>query len=152
MMKRCSLATIRSVWALLALLVAGIGSASRADTHSYASQPRQIKAGILVTNAAPGIVGTGPENAVPYVFYIMDRRADLKPAGWSFINPLAPPTLTGDIVQRWKNRDGNNLDTSLNDTQFKVGAQVNKNIGAYWEVNLDSVSADDLHQFNLLLM
>ena len=94
---------------LLRLLLTGLGlltvqaavTPAQADTHSYASERRQIKACVLVTNAAPG-VGGGPENVTPHVFYILDRRTDLKPAGWEFINPLASATIrTITSVASW---------------------------------------------------
>ncbi len=127
---------------------------AQADTHSYASERRQIRACVLVTNAAPG-VGGGPENVTPHVFYVMDRRTDLKPAGWEFTNPLAPSTITGDIYARWQNRAGATdpaFGGGAASVAFRVGAPLSKNFGAYWEVNLDNVSSTDLQQFDVVLM
>jgi len=149
----------KNKFGLLRVLVTGLGlltvqaaTTASADTHSYASERKQIRAGVLVTNAAPGI-GGGPENVTPHVFYIMDRRTDLKPAGWEFVNPQAAATITGDIYTRWQQRSAS--DPAFANTPagvaFRVGQPLTKNFGAYWEVNLDS-SGTDLSQFDILLM
>ena len=124
----------------------------RADATSYSSERRQIKACVLVSSAASILVGGSQvkENSVPHVFYVMDRRQDLKPAGWEFVNPLASSTITGDIVNRWNKRD--NTDPSLANPAFAIGAPLTKNIGAYWEVDLDGIAADDLRQFDIVLI
>ncbi|HLK59663.1 MAG TPA: hypothetical protein VKU00_24090, partial [Chthonomonadaceae bacterium] len=161
MTRRCALNLMG--FAATALILLGVmlgfgGRPSKADTHSYASQRRQVKACVLVSNAASKTVVIGgqnviiPENDVPYVFYMMDSRNDFKPAGWEFMNPLAPATISPDMVQRWQNRDTGNTDASLSGPLFKVGGPLTKNIGAYWEVNLDTVSQDDLDQFDVVLL
>lgn len=157
MIRRGSRKWVGWVWAFLGmpgLLLLGAQTPSSANTYNYASQKRQIKACVLVSNAASTVVnGTVvPENAVPYVFYMMERRTDLKPAGWQFINPLAASTVSPDIRQRWVIRDTGNTDTTLADPAFVIGAPLTKNIGAYWEVNLDSVSPTDLQQFDIVLL
>src|ERR1051326_7179017 len=142
MTRRCALNLMGlGVTALVMLgVVLSLGEKpTKADTHSYASQRRQIKACLLVSNAASKVVVIGgqnviiPENDVPYVFYMMDRRTDFKPAGWEFVNPLAPATISPDMVQRWTNRDTGGNDATLAGPLFKIGAPLTKNIGAYWE-------------------
>src|SRR4051794_39580337 len=91
--------------AFVAALLLGLRAETRADATSYANDRRQVRACILVSNASVSNV-TGKENLVPYVFYIMDKRLDLKPNGWEFVNPLAPATITGDTYVRWKTRGG----------------------------------------------
>ncbi|HZT43008.1 MAG TPA: PQQ-binding-like beta-propeller repeat protein [Chthonomonadaceae bacterium] len=150
----------RTVLMLAGLLAIGVGARVRADAFSYAGQRRQIKACVLVSNAAVTTTMSGlvPENAVPYLFYVLDRRLDTKPAGWEFVNPLAPTTITADIYTRWQNRqaipgqDPAFVSGSAQSQLFHVGAPLTKNIGAYWEVNLDNISADDLQQFDVVLM
>jgi hypothetical protein len=140
----------------LGLLAAPAMTPAHADTHSYASERRQIRACVLVTNAAPG--AGGPQNVTPHVFYIMDRRTDLKPAGWEFINPLASSTITGDIFSRWLRRSvaEPTADPAFANTPsavaFRPGQPLTKNFGAYWEVNLDTTSSTDLQQFDVILM
>lgn len=144
----------------MGLLLTVAAAMSRADTVSYAGERRQIKACVLVSNAASTVVNgnTVPENACPYVFYVLDKRADTRPAGWEFVNPLAATTISNDIYTRWQNRQtAANQDPAFvagNPVAqlFHVGAPLTKNIGAYWEVNLDSISTDDLLKFDIVLM
>jgi hypothetical protein len=148
-----SLANATFTMAAASALMANAPSV-RADAHSYASTKRQIKACVLVSNAATVTSGgvTYQENSAPYFFYMLDRRTDLKPAGWDFVNPLAASTVTGDIRQRWTTRDSSSTDTTLSDPSFAIGAPLTKNIGAYWEVNLDNITQSDLQQFDIVLM
>jgi len=152
----------KNKFGLLRLLMMGLGlltvqatTTASADTHSYASERKQIRACVLVTNAAPG--KGGPQNLTPHVFYVMDRRTDLKPAGWEFVNPQASTTISGDIYTRWLARANaeTNPDPAFANTPagvaFRVGQPLTKNFGAYWEVNLDS-SGTDLSQFDIVLM
>ncbi len=150
--KRVSLVYI--AFALLGALLADQRTPAVADTHSYASTKRQIRACVLVSNAASLVSGgvVIPENAVPYTFYLLDRRTDLKPAGWEFVNPLASSTVTGSIRQRWLARDTSSIDATLANPAFALGAPLTKNLGAYWEVNLDLINASDLQQFDVILM
>ncbi len=146
--------TLRALMALLAL-AATLNATTRAnaDATNYASQRRQIRACVLVSNASKDIINptSGPQNVTPHVFYLMDRRMDLKPGGWDFVNPLAPSTITPAMVARWQTRSA--TDTTANDSSiFYSGAQLTKNFGAYWEVNLDTVSSEDLQKFDVVLM
>src|SRR5579871_6987747 len=131
MTRRCALNLMG--FAATALILLGVmlgfgGRPSKADTHSYASQRRQVKACVLVSNAASKTVVIGgqnviiPENDVPYVFYMMDSRNDFKPAGWEFMNPLAPATISPDMVQRWQNRDRKS--TRLNSSHVEISYAV----------------------------
>jgi hypothetical protein len=140
--------------ALAGALLFGLRAECLADAASYASDRRQVRACVLVSNASAN--GTVKENVVPYVFYVMDRRADLKPNGWEFVNPLAPASITGDMYLRWKTRGGA-TDPAFQAgtpqaTVFQIGAPLSKNMGAYWEVDLDSLAADDLQQFDVVLI
>src|SRR5437016_1217773 len=129
-------AALSSATALGTLLCAP-QTAARADVASYAFERRQIKACVLVSNAASGTLNCNgsnvvvKENAVPYVWYVMDRRMDLKPGGWEFLNPMAPSNITGDIVNRWTCRASASSDPTLANPLFKIGAPLTKNMGAY---------------------
>src|SRR5204863_7230703 len=110
----------------LGALLPGSTMPARADVTSYSFERRQIKACVLVSNAASSSLNCNgspvlvKENAVPYVFYVMDKRTDLKPGGWEFVNPLAPSNLTGDIVQRWTCRAAASSDPTLANPLFKI--------------------------------
>jgi hypothetical protein len=89
-------------------------------------------------------IAKGPENPDPYVFYIADARTDLKPAGWSLVNPLAPAQVTQDILSRWTARNGSQ--------PFQLGQTITKEMAPYWEVNLDTTSISQLLQYDLLFI
>lgn len=132
--------------ALLTLALPGI---VRADAVTYSSGKRVFKVGILLvdstidgTNATT--LAAGQENPDPYVFQIADQRKDVKPVGWEFVNPLAPRVVTQDIRTRWLARDPNN--------PYTLGAQITKDMAAYWEVSLTQTSITDLLQFDVLLL
>lgn len=142
--------------ALLMSLAALAWQSAHADVNNYQGTRHQINACVLVSSAS-SVFGHGPVNPAPYVFYALDRRTDLKPAGYSFVNPLAPSTITNDIYKRWQIRQGGSGDPAFNpgSTQyqsFQVGAPLTRNIGAYWEVNLDNVTAEQLKAFDIVYM
>ncbi len=127
-----------------------------ADAFQYTAQTRVINACILVSHAEEVIRnGTdyGPENPDPFVFYVLENRSDLKPLGFHFVNPLAPPVITPAIYQRWLKRVITGPDPAFGpNSPFQIGAPVTPNMGAYWEVNLDQVTAQQLKQFNLIFI
>ncbi len=141
---------------MVAGLLIGVSVRALADAGTYVSARRQIRVGIITTRALNMPNNEGPENPDPHVFYILDARTDLKPSGIEFINPLAPPTLTGEIYERWRRRSrgGDPAFTPGNPISdlFRVGARVTKNMGAYWEVNIDALEASDLQQYDLLYL
>jgi hypothetical protein len=83
-------------------------------------------------------------NADPYVFYNLDRRTDIKPAGWSFENPLVSGHFTPRQANRW-----NAITGSVN---FKAGDLLGKNMAAYWEVELDQISAKAITSYDVLMI
>lgn len=56
-----------------------------AGAHLYAGRRKTINCGVVVIDRAKQ-----PLAEVGNLFFLLDRRTDLKPAGWSFDNPLAP--------------------------------------------------------------
>lgn len=151
--------------AFLALLLTGSPAAERAlgDATTYATARRQVRCGVVVCSAldytfnnASGTTVTAPENTGTHIFYILDSRTDLKPSGLEFVNPMAPPVVTGDIYSRWQSRVRSGaydpaFDSSSNASRlFQVGSKITKNMGPYWEVNLDTISTDDIKNYDLL--
>ncbi len=146
---------------IIALLGPLPSNRAAADATTYTTTKRQIRAAILTSSAinvqgAPGKIS--PENPDPHVFYVLDSRTDLKPLGMDFVNPLAPPVITSTIYQRWADRvRAGFVDPAfgVNTAQsqiFRIGAPITKNMGAYWELNLDSASDEDLRQYDLLYL
>lgn len=64
------------------LCVCVISSAAFCGSLTYNNQRKVVRAGVL--SFAPGVLP-----GLPYMFYIMDQRLDIKPAGWEFMNPMA---------------------------------------------------------------
>jgi hypothetical protein len=148
----------------LGLALAAIGAQAQSNlflpsqnnVSNYSGQRRQVKACVLVSDAAFKLNGTArvPQNVTPYVFQIMDQRSE-KPAGWEFVNPLASSNITGDMIKRWgTDRPASNTttDPTFDTSIFRTGAPLLKSMGPYWEVNLDKVSSDDLQQFDIALI
>src|SRR5690349_19320090 len=88
---------------LRSLLIVGFSGAALsvlAQPTSYGRFPVTIKCGILILSSTSG-PGGQPTNADPYVFYNLDRRTDMKPAGWIFDNPNGTTTFSTGQAARW---------------------------------------------------
>ena len=142
---------------------------ARADAANYANQRRQIRACVLISDATQdadtaGPNGLYPSNTLPYVFYAMDKGNDLKPATFDFVNPLAPSILSQDIYNRWSNRNSANgnkdrafqtnggVAATPEAALFRINQPVTKNMAAYWEQNIDTLSSDDLQQYDVVML
>ena len=136
-----------------AVVLAGTASRTYAATYTYNQSSRTINAGILLFDsttpaAAPA---AGPENVSPYVFYVFNQRADIKPIGWNLVNPLAPPTVTQDILTRWNART-TYLVGSATASGYTLGQPVTPDMAPYWEVFLDQVTLKQLRKFDILFI
>jgi hypothetical protein len=149
----------RAVPALLAALgvVAGAAPhAAQAAAYTYGARQRTVNAGVLLVDDKPTgrnnpVLGTsnGVTYAVdptPYVFYLMNQRQDLKPFGWSIVNPIAPASITGNILQSWNAR------YPLANPAYNLNETVTPNMAAYWEVSLANTSLTDLEKFDVLFL
>jgi hypothetical protein len=131
--------------ALLWLAPARTGQAA---VYTYNARQRTINAGVLFVGSAadPAFYTTNTPNPVPdpapYLFYVLDQRADVKPVGWSFINPIAATTVSAATATRW----------AAGTPAYKVGDPVTPGMAAYWEVSLRDTSADELQQFDVLYL
>src|SRR5262249_23756808 len=105
----------------------------------FHGEPRQVRACVLLlssTSAAAPAYAPAGQNVNPYVFYVMDQRTDLRPDSWEFMNPMAPPLVTGAMHDRWASiAPGDDL---------TVGVPLTKNMAAYWEVPLRPEMMDRL--------
>jgi len=131
--------------ALLWLAPARTGQAA---VYTYNARQRTINAGVLFVGSAadPAFYTPNTPNPVPdpapYLFYVLDQRADVKPVGWSFINPIAATTVSAATATRW----------AAGTPAYKVGDPVTPRMAAYWEVSLRDTSADELQQFDVLYL
>ena len=136
-----------------ASLLAGYAAPAHAQATFYASTRRQVKACVLTFD--PNLHPKYQSAPVPFLFYVMDSRPDLKPGGWDIINPLAPSTITGEVYNRWKGRaaaDPAFQGGTAESQSFRLNGPLTKNMGAYWEFNLDKGSDDDIKQFDIALL
>lgn len=130
---------------------------ANADVFTYSTSQRTYKVGVLLidSTADANLDGTidaaeaakGAENPDPHLFYIADQRTDIKPAGWTLENPLAPATVTTDIYSRWSDTGGRDPGH-----KYTVGQKVTKDMAAYWEVSLTNASETELLQYDVLFI
>ncbi|HEY3282459.1 MAG TPA: PQQ-binding-like beta-propeller repeat protein [Armatimonadota bacterium] len=118
--------------AVLLCLLSRIQPAA-AQALTYGAANRTIRVCNLVLASQEGAVPTAP-----YLFYLLDSRPDLKPAGWQLENPMAPPRADNLIRQRWGT--------------FYGTAPLGKNAAAYWEVYSSRISPEDLSQFDVIFI
>ena len=142
---------------MFGLASVAIAPLASAQTTQNSSGRRQIKACVLVSgNKTAGLSPPIKRNFTPHLWYVMDKREDVKPGGWEFVNPLAPSTITGEIYKRWQTRGGV-IDPAFRAMTpesfiFQIGAQVTKNMAPYWEVDLDTITDEDLRQFDIAII
>jgi len=117
---------------LILLLIAGT---SYGASFVYNTQNKRIAAGVLIFHPS-GSLTLYNKPVYPFPLSIMEMRDDLKPSGWSFYNPLSPPTVTADIANRWS---------------ITIGQPLTKDMGCYWEVKSDA-AFEDIEKFNLLIL
>ena len=142
---------------------------AHAAVYTYSTRQRTINAGILMADDLGSGMGEGyptptaaqitmgTNNPDPYVFYILNQRSDIKPLGWNIVNPLASPTVTGDIQARWDARTSNSATGSAflagnGGHAYPLGQAITPNMAPYWEVSLSRTGLDDLLQFDVLLL
>lgn len=110
----------------------------------YAQSRTTIRAGTLLIESQRIGAGAGvPANIAPHLWYNLDLDQAVKPAGWTFDNPLGQTQMTADVQNRWLNTPGAGVIPA-------VGAPLNKSHAAYWEVHLATVSDESLASFDIL--
>lgn len=123
--------TVLSAWCALA----------GAQALNYAKATIEVKAGVLLLDTQRDIFG--PTNRAPHVWGNIDRDVTVRPASWTFTNPLGQTTMTQTMFNRWAGRPGG---------APPVGTRLTKRSAAYWEVSLSSASAELLTKFDVLVM
>ncbi|MDQ2986672.1 MAG: hypothetical protein M3R13_08105 [Armatimonadota bacterium] len=124
---------------MISVAVAVSAAAAFAQPTTYGRADIEIKAGVLLFNRT--LPNGALINSAPYVFYYMDRRNDLKPRGWNFVNPQSASTFTTDQANRWNLLTGGG---------FAAGQKLGKNYAAYWEVELDRTTPAILSKYDIL--
>lgn len=123
---------------LIAVLVAFSASAATAASYIYSSSRQTIRVCNLLLPGA-GSAGYTADTWNSGLFKVMDDRLDLKPPGWTFVNPLASPRVTAEINARY----GGNL---------TVGQIITKDLPPYWDVKLDETTLSRILQFDLVYL
>jgi hypothetical protein len=149
-----SLRPVRFFVAVTAALAAACaaGVAVQAQALTYATANRTMHVGVAIPQSmdqgiAPGQTTT---TRAPYLFQILDSRADLKPAGWNLTNPLAPSRVDAPTLQRW-NRNPQPATVSLTDP-YTMGQPVTKDMACYWEVPLSRATPEQLCGYDVLYL
>lgn len=144
------------LWASLGLCFAPALVGAGQLSFDYGTAPRTIRACTLLLPA-------NRTNPNPYVLPLL-ARSDLRPAGWTFVNPLAPTNVTAAVWNRWLvpthsndpndpaswNSGGTYWDSRGLPAGSPLLATVPPEWPQYWEVELDDVTADQLAQFDLI--
>jgi hypothetical protein len=122
-------------------LALAAATASLGQTLGYAQSSVQVKAGVLLIRSQQ--VGGQLWNPAPHHWTMLDQDRSIKPASWSFINPLGQTAFTDTMRLRWlANPSAGSLPT--------LGQNLSKNNASYWEVTLAEATDAQLSQFDVL--
>ncbi len=131
-------------------LVASLSVISLAQPTQFSRTANEINVGILLIESTSSFWGANtPPNPSPFVFFNLERRRDLKPAGWELKNPAVSTQVTASIEARWT---AIYSALGLGASPFVRGERLAKNMAPYWEVSLSALSADSIKQFDVLLV
>ncbi len=87
---------MRNRWTLilwLGILTMWQAGTAMGDAFAYTAVRKQIRVGVLQ-------IGNNPV-LTPFVWHVLDRRTDFKPAGWDFVNPMASPGSRKNVALYW---------------------------------------------------
>jgi hypothetical protein len=92
------------------------------------------------TNSPPdpdALVQDRSPNFYPYLFFVLNQRNDLRPDGWEFHNPAAPPFTTQAQSIRW---------------QLALNTPLKQDMAPYWEVPLNQANFNRLVQMDVIYL
>jgi hypothetical protein len=121
-----------------------VAAAALSQPLSYAQRRQQINAGVLLIESQR-IGGGGGQmyNPSPHHWGNLDRSMSVKPASWTFNNPVGSTTLSNAARLRW-------LANPAAGGVPSAGTRVTKSDAPFWEVALSDISGDQLTQFDVL--
>jgi hypothetical protein len=122
----------RSLTVLSAAVLAG---QTLAGSITYAGRRTEIRAGVVIVNE--GGTAAAERSSRPHVWTQLDRDRAIKPAEWTFLNPLAESLVTSSIATRWGVAEGSRL---------------TKQDAPYWEVDLNKTSRQALTKMDVLFL
>lgn len=123
------------------LALGTLAAAAVASPLNYAQRSTEIRAGVLLLESQ--VLSSVPVNPTPHVFYNLDNNRAVKPAGWTFVNPLAPSIVSAATIQRWSLLVGAGNVPG-------VGTPITKRDAPYWEVRLRDLNDDQLSRYDVL--
>jgi len=124
---------------LISAAAIALSVAAYAQPAGYGRSDIEIKAGVLLFNRT--LPSGAYINTAPYIFHYLDIRTDLKPSGWTFVNPQSSTSFTTEQAARWN---------ALTGGGFSAGQRLSKSHAAYWEVDLDRTSSETLAKYDVL--
>lgn len=125
---------------ILTALTLPLATFAFGQSLSYAPTTVEVKAGVLVV---PGQTLSGvAANPAPHLWGNLDRDATIKPAKWTFVNPVGQSVLTSGSQARWAVLDPAGTPG--------VGARLTKRTAPYWEVQLDTLDDSVLGEYDIL--
>ncbi len=114
---------------------------AHAQPINYAQTNVKIRAGVLLIESQR-TPNNEALNAAPHVWSNLELDKDVKPAGWTFENPLGQTTMTANAQLRWTSYGGSET----------VGRRLDKRTATYWEVSLDRASDSVLSTYDILVL
>ncbi|MCE9559387.1 MAG: DUF4159 domain-containing protein [Armatimonadetes bacterium] len=107
----------------------------------------QINAGILYLDAQR--VNGSPYVPTPHVWTNLDSDRSVKPSNWNIVNPRSSGRVNATTLTQWGNIQSFwSIATGLP----ALGDRISKQNAAYWQVPLGRTSADELGDYNILLL
>ena len=131
MLKRL-LSAVCAVWA---------ATAAFGQALNYAQSTVEVRAGVLLVESQRN--AGAPTNRSPHIWANLDKDKTVKPAKWTFTNPLGQTSATLAMINRWSGRPGG---------APALGARLAKSAAGYWEVPLAETDDRTLARFDVLTL
>lgn len=126
------------------LALVPLAALALAGPQGYASRQQVVRAGVVVLDG--DVTGGIARTAAPHAFWNLER-SNLKPPGWTFLNPFGSTTLAGKAYTRWSQ-----INASLSGPGLIDGQSLTRADAAYWEVSVGNLSDDQISQYDVLLV
>lgn len=137
---------------LATLVLSALAAFSFGAQVQYAQKSTPIRAGVLIIDSYQ--ISGKPANGTPFVWYNLNASSNLKPSGWSFVNPHAATVMTQAIIDRWNGVDGLSSPppAGVGGSIAGLNQTLTKGTAPYWEVFLGSASDEQLADYDILAL
>jgi hypothetical protein len=126
---------------LSAVCAAWAATAAFGQALNYAQSTVEVRAGVLLVESQRN--AGAPTNRSPHIWANLDKDKTVKPAKWTFTNPLGQTSATQAMINRWSGRPGG---------APALGARLAKSAAGYWEVPLAETDDRTLSRFDVLTL